>query len=250
MNLRFKFIFCGILWGFLARANFVVPRLNGPVIDQAGIISPQAQAEIAQLLAAFSQSQRAQIQVLIVPNLDDLPIEQASIKIVEQWKLGDAKKDNGLLFLVSVQDKKMRLEVGQGLEGDLTDIEAQQIIFNVVRPYFKAGQFDQGIYFGVASIIQKLDPTFFEKHQNFAGAVEGKKKLSPLQSLMLLLVLIFIVIPLLRFSSRAGAFAAGVGLGTGLGRAGWGGGGFGGGSGGGWSGGGGGFSGGGSSGSW
>lgn len=225
-----------------------LPQLTGPVIDEAGILNSGVEAQLSQVIRSFNDQGKAQIQVLTLQSLEGEEIEQASIQITDNWKLGDAKKDNGILFLIVPSEKKMRIEVGQGLEGDVPDAIASRIINDVVKPYFRQSDFNSGIVAGTAAIIKQIDPQFtFEGAPTAAPeSRKGKKDIS-------MFVVLFIVLMILsrigggRGGRRRGlgAFAAGYGLG------GLGGGGFGGsGGGGGWSGGGGGFSGGGSSGNW
>lgn len=232
----------------LAALAFEVPRLQGPVMDMAGYISQDDRRELTQILYDYNRAGRAQIQVLVVPDLQGEPIESASIQITDKWKLGDQKKDNGILFLISAGDRKLRIEVGQGLEGILPDVTAKRIVSDVVIPYFKARRTSEGIRAGVYAIIENVDKEYADAHQMSAPVreqaddEEGKHPMVPL--------IIFFVLFIVIFIGRGGGGGRRRGLYGGWG-GGFGGGGFGGGSsGGGWSGGGGGFSGGGASGSW
>lgn len=227
--------------------GFVVPELKGPVQDEARVISRATEEKLSELLRQANSSGEIQLQVLTLESLEGMPIEQASIQITDKWKLGDAKKDNGVLFLIVPREKRVRIEVGQGLEGVIPDVVAKRILADECRPYFKKGLYEQGIVQGVLSILQKVEPNLEFEGQKISERSQGFKLPSPL---MLLFILFFIVIPFLRFfapllmgggSSRRGPWGGYGGGGFG---------GFGGGSGGGWSGGGGGFSGGGSSDSW
>ncbi len=240
------------LIGFFCWAQagaFVVPELTGPVVDQAQLLSGGEQASLERFIRGFAETGKAQIQVLIIPTLDGTPIEEASIQIVDKWKLGTKKGDNGVLFLIAVQDRKMRIEVGQGLEGDIPDAYASQIIRDIVTPYFKLQKYKEGVYGGVMAIVQHIDPEYRSAERPAQTTSRGR----PLGGIQLLgLLILFIVISVL---SRFGGGGGGSRFGGGFGGGGFGGGGFGGGfggsgGGGGWSGGGGGFSGGGSSGSW
>jgi uncharacterized protein len=228
---------------------FTIPTLSGPVVDQAGILSGAQKASLERIIAGFAQTGKAQIQVLIVNTLDGAPIEEASIKVVDQWKLGTKKGDNGVLFLIANQDRKMRIEVGQGLEGDLPDAYAAQIIRNIVTPLFQQQKMPEGVFSGVLAIIQRIDPDYKLADQTPPSrSRNGRLSVGQLAGTLLLFILISIFS---RFGGggRGGSGFRGGGLGGGGFGGGFGGGGFGGG-GGGWSGGGGGFSGGGSSGSW
>lgn len=92
---------------------FQVPALTGPVMDETGTLSPAVLQKLSGLLQSTAQRGNVQLQVLVLSSLQGDVIEQASIKIVDQWKLGDAKKDNGVLFLIVPSERKMRIEVGQ-----------------------------------------------------------------------------------------------------------------------------------------
>lgn len=232
--------------GLTARAEFQVPRLEGPVMDEVGILPRSLRQDLSQLLFDFNRRGKAQIQILIVPSIGDETIEQVSIRITDKWKLGDAKKDNGILFLISVNDRKMRIEVGQGLEGAIPDVYAQRIIADTVRPYFRQKRYGDGVYAGVAQLMELADKEFAdEKGLSTADRSDDKGGGIPI----FIIIILFIIISILgRFGGGRGRYYTGGGGGFGgLGGGGFGGSGGGGGS---WSGGGGGFSGGGSSGSW
>lgn len=234
--LRSFFLFVLIqFWALFAGAqNFDIPPMTAPVIDQAGFLTPADRQQLNQVIYDFNQRGVAQVQVLILKTLGDYDIETASIKIAEAYKLGDAKKDNGILFLIGAQEKRLRIEVGQGLEGAIPDITASKIIQNVVLPEFRRGNTSQGIVSGVYEILNLADAEF--------ALPEHAQKEGPSTAKIIFYIIFFLLF--IFFSRFSGPFVGGGGFGGG----GFGGGGFGG--GGGWSGGGGGFSGGGASGSW
>lgn len=232
-----------------AQAEFKVPTLTGPVMDEVGYLSRNDRQELMQLLYDFNKRGVAQVQVLIVPTLDGTPIEMASIAVTDKWKLGDAKKDNGVLFLIAADDRKLRIEVGQGLEGAIPDLTASRIVRDQVVPLFRARQFSAGIVLGTHEILRLADKEFAEQN----GLQEGVPAKSDRDGSggdipFGIIVILFIIISILgRFGGGRGRhLRGGGGWGGGYG----GGGGWSSGGGGGWSGGGGGFSGGGASGSW
>jgi uncharacterized protein len=141
----------------LIAAELQVPFLSGRVNDLANMIPADARQRIEQKLAAFEQKTGAQVAVLTIPSLEGEPIGDFSLRVVEAWKLGKKGKDNGVLFLISKQDRRMRIEVGYGLEGDLTDLETSRIMDNVVTPYFRNGDFGGGIEKGVDAILASLE---------------------------------------------------------------------------------------------
>ncbi len=134
-----------------------VPFLTGRVVDNAEILKPATREKITVALKAHEQASGDQIAVLTVPTIGDESIEEYAVKVFENWKLGQKGKDNGVLVVVAPQDRKMRIEVGYGLEGTLTDAAASRIIRNVMTPSFKAGDFDKGIAAGVEAIVGQLE---------------------------------------------------------------------------------------------
>ena len=245
MKLKFKFV----IFSFLLMANILVsstasakavPPLTGPVVDEIQLLTSNGHKAIELALMDLEKRTSIQLQVLIINSLEDESLEGYSIKVVDEWKLGKKGEDKAALFLISMSERKMRIEVGRGLEGDITDLVARRII-EEVKPHFKATQYDQGVALGVSLMAAKLGEKL-----NFNGQLKPrhKKKLSG----SFLPFAIFVIIIIFQFffpNSRRSRFGGGFG-GGGFG----GGGGWSSGGGGGWSGGGGGFSGGGSSGSW
>ncbi len=130
-----------------------VPKLEGYVNDYAAMVSPSAKAELERELQTFEQTDSTQIVILTVPSLTGEPIEDFGIKVADTWKIGRKIKDNGVIFIVSKQDRKMRIEVGRGLEGRLTDLMSGRIIDLVVKPRFKREDYDGGFIAGVSALI-------------------------------------------------------------------------------------------------
>ncbi len=130
-----------------------VPQYQGYVTDLAGMISPAARQRLEQTLLAFDQSDSTQIAVLTIPSLEGDALEDFSIRTVEAWKIGQKGKDNGVLLLVSKGDRKIRIEVGRGLEGVLTDLLTGRIVDQIITPRFKANQLDEGFEAGISAII-------------------------------------------------------------------------------------------------
>ena len=130
-----------------------VPALSGRVNDYGAMISAQAGADIEAKLQQLETTESTQIVILTVPSLQGDPIEDFSIRVAEAWKIGHKGSDNGVLLIVSRDDHKVRLEVGYGLEGKLTDLLSGRIIRDEISPLFKAGQFDAGFTRGVDVLI-------------------------------------------------------------------------------------------------
>jgi uncharacterized protein len=278
-----------LLGALLVRADVAVPPLTARVTDLTGTLSGEAVSRIETKLANFEASKGSQIAVLIVPTTAPEEIEQFGIRVAEAWKLGRKAVSDGAILIIAKDDRRARIEVGQGLEGAIPDAIASRIIAETVTPHFKLGDFDGGVEAGVDQMISVINgeplPAPDRKWEHHSGLGN---------LLPILLVVVFVASGVLRalfgrlFGSMAtGGLAGGIawllshllpiGLGAGVvaflfamlagsgsrgwsaGR-GWGGGfggglgggfgGGGGGGGGGFSGGGGGFSGGGASGSW
>ncbi len=130
-----------------------VPQLKGYVNDYAEMISPAAEAGLEAELKSFEQSDSTQIVILTIPSLEGGVIEDFGIRVADAWKIGQKNKDNGIILIASKEDRKMRIEVGRGLEGGLTDLMAGRIIDLVMKPSFKRGDFDHGFVAGVSAVI-------------------------------------------------------------------------------------------------
>jgi uncharacterized protein len=236
---RFILHFLLILLLPLTAAALEVPKVAGYVNDHAGLISSATELKIENFLRGFEGSDSTQLVVLTIDSLEGESLEEYSLKVVENWKLGQKKKDNGALLLIAKQERKIRIEVGYGLEGKLTDLLSGRIIDNEIKPRFKAGDFEGGIIAGITSMAEAVRGEY-----TGTGTTSRKKKRNPWGSLALFLFL-GPGLMLLGGGGRRGRHRRG-----GFWIGGMGGGGFGGGGGGGFGGGGGGFGGGGSSGGW
>jgi uncharacterized protein len=144
-------------WAFAALAAVAVPPLTGPVVDQTGTLSSGEIASLTQTLKSFSQRKGSQIAVLIVPTTESEAIEQFSIRVAEAWKIGRKKIDDGALLVIAKNDGHLRIEVGYGLEGALTDVTTRRIIDEDITPKFKAGDFVGGVWAGVNRMIRVID---------------------------------------------------------------------------------------------
>src|SRR6266550_693038 len=147
----------GMCWAVAAAADVAVPPLSGRVVDTTGTLSSGDIAAQSQRLLDFQKRKGSQIAVLIVPTTAPETIEQYSIRAAETWKIGRKKIDDGALLVIAKNDHKLRIEVGYGLEGALTDITARRIIDEVIVPRFKAGDFTGGIAAGLTRMIGIID---------------------------------------------------------------------------------------------
>ena len=130
-----------------------VPPLEDRVNDYANMLSPATKRQIDGVLQHLEASDGTQIVVLTVPSLEGDSLEDFSIRVAEQWRIGQKDLDNGAILLIAKADRKLRIEVGYGLEGRLTDLMAGRIIANVIVPRFKNGQIDQGVIEGVQAMV-------------------------------------------------------------------------------------------------
>ena len=134
-----------------------VPYLSGRVVDEAEILSPAARERLVATSKAHEDRTTNQVVVLTVPSIGGESIEEYANRVFSTWKLGQQGKDNGVLVLVVPNDRKMRIEVGYGLEGTLPDVDAARIIRNRITPRFKAGDFDGGVTDGIDAIVAQLE---------------------------------------------------------------------------------------------
>lgn len=150
-------LFLALLTGPLRAADVAIPPLTGRVVDLTGALSAAEKSGLEAKLAAFEARKGSQVAVLLVPTTKPEEIEQYSIRVVEVWKLGREKSDDGALLLVAINDRTMRIEVGHGLEGALTDIMSKRIIADIITPRFRAGDIAGGIGAGVDAMIKVID---------------------------------------------------------------------------------------------
>jgi len=150
---RFALVAAALLALAASTAARDVPYLSGRVNDTAGMLPAEVRDRIEAKLAAFEKASGAQVAVLTIPSLDGEPLEDYSLKVVQTWKLGRKGVDDGALLLIARDDRKMRIEVGYGLEPKLTDIACKRILDDVVRPAFRDGDFGRGVEAGVDAML-------------------------------------------------------------------------------------------------
>jgi len=251
------------------------PALTGRVVDTANLLDPGQEAALTQKLEALEQASTRQLVILTVPNLGGVTIEEYGVGVARQWAIGQSEANNGVILIVAVEERKMRIEVGYGLEGIMTDALSSRIIRDTITPRFREGDYPGGIAAGADAIIEQLqappeaaEQRALEAAQAEAGSGQGSS-FWPLFFWLVVLAVIFV--PMLirgftgrKYRGRRGRTGPVVIWGPGLGGSGWssgsssswggsswgGGGSSWGGGGGGFSGGGGSFGGGGASGGW
>lgn len=231
LKVRMKFFLILFFFLFLlipAVAQRSIPPHGGVwVHDEAGVLSAGAKAQMEAILKAERDSTSNQIAVYIIPSMDGDDIDDYAVRVFKEWKLGQEKKDNGVLFLIAMQDRLMRIEVGYGLEGVLTDALSSRINRNEVAPYFRQGNYEAGIQAGTLAIIKAISGEYV----NNEPPITKRKKKSPWSTV------IFIVLMILFMSRKNKGGGSGMGGywtaammgsmlgGAGRGSGGWGGGG-------------------------
>jgi uncharacterized protein len=276
------FVLC---WAVVAGAQVPVPPLGGRVTDQTSTLTDEQKSALERALRSFEARKGSQVAILIVPSTAPETIEQYALRVAEQWKPGRKNVDDGALLVVAKDDRTLRIEVGYGLEGALTDAASKRIISEIIVPRFRQGDFYGGISAGVDRILRVIDGEPLPEPERRPAGTRGIGAILPVMMILALVVGGVLHTVLGRFPGAlvtggavsvvawmlAGAISVGLiagviaflftllgggmggrglrggGLGGGFGGGGFGGGGFG---GGGFSGGGGGFGGGGASGRW
>jgi uncharacterized protein len=153
----FLILFCFFALLRTAQARLSIPELSQPVIDESHLLNTSEEERIDQVLRAFHEQAKFQMAIFIPASLQDLTIETFSISVAEKWKLGRKGEDRGLLLVIAPKERKVRLEVGYGLEGDLTDAFSYHIVHEVLPPYFKERRFGDGILIAIEEIAKKLN---------------------------------------------------------------------------------------------
>lgn len=205
-----------------------LPPLTGRVVDNANVIPAATKTSLEQKLADLEAKSTIQLVIATVPSLEGEEIEPYANALFRAWKLGDKVKNNGVLLLVAPNEKRVRIEVGYGLEGTLTDAISKVIIVNAIAPRFKAGDFGGGISRGVDDIITVLTTDASEWQQKPALRLDnGQAAADPTNWILILgligLVFLLIVSPTFRWfffsvlinimlssgNSRGGGFSSG-----------------------------------------
>jgi uncharacterized protein len=159
-----------------------VPPLTGRVNDTAGMLSTGTRQQLESELAAFEKAESTQVVLLTVPSLEGEPIEQFGIKVAEAWRIGQQGTDNGAILILSKQDRKVRIEVGRGLEGRLTDLVSGRIIRNEMSPRLKAGDIDGGVTAGLRAIMAAVKGEYTASPRDLR---HGKRSAPPVFALLI-----------------------------------------------------------------
>ncbi|QGM97926.1 TPM domain-containing protein [Methylocystis parvus] len=197
--LRGLLLFLFSLAAALAFAAPNYPELTGRVVDQAGVLQESTKAGLTSKLRDLENKSSIQLAVATIKSLDGYDVETYANGLFRYWKLGEAKKNNGVLFLVAPNERKMRIEVGYGLEGVLTDALSKVIIASAVTPKFKAGDFNAGVENGVDGIIEVLSGDRSEWAKRLPPQPSAFEEMLPL---LIFALFIFIFIMMARSAGR------------------------------------------------
>jgi uncharacterized protein len=184
-----------------------VPQLTGHVSDYAGMLSMQTAQELEERLSAFERSDSTQIVVLTIPTLGGENLEEFSIRLAESWRIGQKGLDNGAILLIAKEERKIRIEVGRGLEGKLTDLVAGRIIRGDIAPRFKVGDVDGGVNAGVSAIMAVVKGEYTAQPRDLR---QGKSSAHPIFTLIIFLFVACLFLGAI--SKILGGLAGAVGL--------------------------------------
>lgn len=239
-------LFC-LLLAAPALAAPTFPPLSGRVVDDADMLDAAQRQQLDAQLQAHENATGNQVVVVTLPDLDGYDIESYGYQLGRHWGIGQKGEDNGVLLIVAKEERKVRIEVGYGLEGTLTDAISANIIHTVILPQFRRGDFAGGIEQGVTAIIEALGGQYQMRQRGGQGRADDREWVV---GMFVFFIFVFVIYPLLRSGGPRGPGGMLSGGLYGGGFSGRSGGGFSGGFGGGFGGGGGGFGGGGASGGW
>lgn len=239
---RVAIAFTALLCTIATALSLNLPSLSGRVVDQANIVQPSTRNAIEQKLADLETKSGIQLVVATVPSLEGQEIEPYANELFRNWKLGEKTKNNGVLLLVAPNERRVRIEVGYGLEGTLTDALSKVIIANAMTPRFKAGDFGDGISRGVDDIITVLTTNASEWQQRPSLRLDNQQTADPISwvliAALIALITLLVVSPGFRWfflnvvlnilissgrSSRSGGLSGGGGFSGGGGSSGGGG---------------------------
>ncbi len=177
-NLRFISFCCCIFLFTNSFSQKTVPELWGiRVHDDAHALKQETVDQLEKELKSYEDSTSNQIAILIVQSLDGDVLEEYSLRVAEKWKLGKKGKDNGVLLLIAVDDHKMRIEVGEGLEGVLTDAQSNRIIRNEIAPEFRRNDYDAGVKAGIDGIIKTIKGEYKAEEVDSSSELSGSEKI-------------------------------------------------------------------------
>lgn len=152
--------FCFVGWALLSQAAPTFPELDGRVVDLAELLTPQTKSQLIRKLVAHEQATTNQVVIVTITSLQGYEIEDYGYQLGRSWGIGQEKRNNGVLLIVAPAERKVRIEVGYGLEGTLTDALSHNIIQSTILPQFRKKKYETGIEEGTAAILSVLEGTY------------------------------------------------------------------------------------------
>ncbi len=186
-----------ILYNLSFAEKIPIPELKSPVTDLTNTLSDTEIKGIVNKLLLFEKTEKGQIAVLIIGTTGEDNIEDFSIRLAEQWKIGSSTNNDGVIIIVAKNDRKVRIEIGYGLESTITDAEASFIIDNIITPGFKAGDFYSGVNNGIDRIIgliTGISPTIEEMSENKNTSIKSETDWSENNLVLILLIIIVLAL--------------------------------------------------------
>jgi uncharacterized protein len=197
-----------LFFGAQEASGLTVPALSGHINDTASLLSNRAVQDLERMLSEFEHTDSTQIVVLTIGSLEGEDLQEFSLKVAENWKIGQKGSDNGAILVIARDEKKIRIEVGRGLEGKLTDLTSGRIIREKIRPRFSKGDFDGGVKEGLSSMIDAVRGEF---KASKSGTYRSQG--SGIPTILTLLVFLLILLVFLGAISKiVGALAGMIGL--------------------------------------
>jgi uncharacterized protein len=191
---QFITVAAALLWLVVAAIAQTFPALTGRIVDQANVISADARRAIEPKLVDLEAKSGIQLVVATVNSLEGQEIEPYANALFRNWKLGEKTKNNGVLLLVAPKERRVRIEVGYGLEGTLTDALSKVIITNAITPRFKAGDFSDGVSRGVDDIITVLTTDASEWEKRPSLRLDNPPASDPINWVIILIVIVVVIL--------------------------------------------------------
>ncbi|MGE3610500.1 MAG: YgcG family protein [Bacteriovoracaceae bacterium] len=210
MNYLLSFLF--LISFQVLGAEIQIPALTSPVMDEAGLLSENERSSLSQLAYEIYSNHGPQITIFTVPDLQGYPIEEFSIRVAEKWQLGTKEKDNGLLIVIAKSEREMRIEVGNGIEGEITDYDSNKYIRNILTPSFKQGDFYGGLRAVLEDVAKKFNIQSSENHSIVRRSSRPQTPIKIPAAFPILLFSVFVGYILLRKHPVARGIYTGAGL--------------------------------------
>lgn len=174
-----------------------IPEPQGYVTDRAGLLTLQSAGHLQDMIAYIHQKTTAEVAVVTLESIAPFTIEDYAVRLFEKWGIGQKEKDNGVLLLIAVRERKIRIEVGYGLEGAITDGTAGEIIRRIISPAFKEGHFEQGLVAGTEAILRLIANEYqleMPEGLSFKTRPMGRPKASSgMSDLLIILISLFVL---------------------------------------------------------